>query len=431
MGHKEFSQTKGFYLVALMLVVFILHPLNLFAEDKQLEKTFKVEIKDKLSSVDVQDAELSEVLKKIENRTGTLISIGKELTGKKITAQFENLDIESALKEILRDNYYVLTFEQDPKNKEKRILKEVKAGGPIIGSKPLKGRLISLDIPYGNGKGEVGAIKGEEGSSVGPPSFAVDNAGNIYILDTVNNRVQICSTDGKYQSTVLLQKDTFASDIAVDKYGSIYIYDRSVRKLYQYEKNGNIVTSIDIDESRWGGGGTMHIIDNEIYIYACDSNTCGDFIVGRTLFDNLLVGSSVEETKRFKEKGKGGLSGKKYMTGLKGFEKGELEIKEKDSPISKRMSFPLSRIFSIGYLGEDKKGNVYLETIQNDENKDIAVEVHKFDVDNDYHGTITMPKSHVFIAPIKDYFVSQEGVVYRFRPEENKLRLQIFFTEGN
>jgi len=431
MGHKEFSQTKGFYLVALMLVVFILHPLNLFAEDKQLEKTFKVEVKDKLISVDVQDAELSEVLKEIANATGILISIGKELTGKKITAQFENLDIESALKEILRDNYYVLTFEQYPKNKEKGILKEVKAGGPIIGSKPLTGRLITLDIPYGNGKGEVGAIKGEEGSSVGPPSFAVDNTGNIYILDTVNNRVQIYSTDGKYQSTVLLQKNTFASDMAVDKYGFVYSYDRSVRKLYQYEKNGNIVTSINIDEGRWGGGGTMHIIDNEIYIYACDSKTCGDFIVGRTLFDNLLVGLSVEETKKFKEKGKQGLSGKKFMTSLKRFERGEMEIKEKDSPISKRMSFPLSRIFSIGYLGEDKKGNVYLETIQDDENKDIAVEVHKFDVNNNYHGTITMPKSYVFIAPIKDYFVSQEGVVYRFRPEEDKLRLQILFTEGN
>ncbi len=431
MGHKEFSQTKGFYLVALMVVVFILHPLNLFAEDKKLEKTFKVEVKDKLISVDVQDAELSEVLKEIENATGILISIGKELTGKKITAQFENLDMESALREILRDNYYVLTFEQDPKNKEKGILKEVKAERTIIGSKPYKGRMITIDIPYGNGKGEVGAIKGEEGSSVGPRSYTVDNMGNIYILDNVNNRVQIYSAEGNFQSTVLYQKDIFASDIAVDKYGFVYIYDRSVRKLYQYEKNGNIVTSIDIDEGRWGGGGTMHIIDNEIYIYACDSNTCGDFIVGRTLFDNLLVGPSVEETKRFKEKGKGGLSGKKYMTGLKGFEKGELEIKEKDSTTFKAMSFPIRGIQSIEFVGEDKRVDNYLKTARYDENKGIVVEVHKFSFDNDYLCTITMPKSYIFFVPNREYFVNKDGTVYRLLPESDKLRLEIFQSEDN
>ncbi len=70
----------------------------------------------------------------------------------KITVNLENSDVEGALKNILNNSssYYVFTFIQDPKNKEKNILKEIKTEGDIIGSKRYKGKMISFNIPYGS-----------------------------------------------------------------------------------------------------------------------------------------------------------------------------------------------------------------------------------------------------------------------------------------
>ncbi len=427
MGNKEFLKTKSFYLVTFLLVLFILHPMNILGKEENPENTYTIEIKDNLITVDVEDADLSEVLKEIEKGTGVKITIGKELIGKKITAQFEDLDIESALKEILNrsDSHYVLTFLQDPENKEKFILKEVKAEGDIIGSRPLKVKMVTVDIPYGSGKGEVGAFDEGEGALMGPKSFAVDDKGNIYICDTVNSRVLIFSSGGKYLSTIPIITEGMAEDIVIDSSGFVYIYD-NLGKLLQYDKNGNFVNKINIDESRLGGGGTMHIINNEIYIYACDYSTCRDFIIGGTLSNNVLVSPSTEELKNLKDKGKQGLSGKKYMTGLKRFEKGELEIKDKDSTTLKSMSFPLKEILSIKFLGEDKRENLFIKTERDDENKKLVVEVHKFNTDGDYLNTIQMPESNICFWSLKNYEVNKEGTIYEFSPEKEKLRLNIF-----
>lgn len=431
MGNNKLLKTKAFYFITFLLVLFILYPLNLFGQVETPGTTFKVEVTDNLATVNVQDADLSEVLKEIEKATGVKITIGKELIGKKITAQFEDLDIESALKEILNrsDSYYVLNFLQDPVNKEKYVLKDVKAEGDIIGSKPLKVKMVTVDIPYGSGKGEVGAVDAGEGAIIGPKSFTVDDKGNIYICDTVNERIQVFSSNGKYLSTISFKKGTFAEDIDIDKQGFVYVYNRV--KLYQYDKKGNIVTSIDVDESRWGGGGTMHVINNEIYIYACDYDTCGDFLIGRTLFNNMLVGPSVEEPKRFNEKGKQGLSQKKYMTGLKRFERGETEIKDRDGATFKIMSFPLKEILSIKFLGEDKRENLYIKTERDNETHELVVEVHKFNADGDYLNTIQMSPSNIHFWSVKNCEVSKDGTIYQFLPEKDRLRLNIFPYESN
>jgi len=431
MGNKEFLKTKGFYLVTFLFVLLILQPLDSLGQGEQPEKTFKVEIKDNLISVDVQDADISEVLKEIERGTGVWISIGKELTGKKITANFENLDVEDALKTILSDHYYVSVYSRALTDKEKYILNEVKVEGTAIGSKPYKGKMIAVEIPYGSGKGEVGVVDAGEGAMSGPPSFTVDEKGNIYILDPLNKRIQIFSSHGGYLSSIPLK--TEACDIAVDEFGFIYIYHCGggiVKKLYQYKKDGSIVSVIDVDERRWEAGGKMHIINNEIYVYACDSNTCRDFIIGRTL-NNVLVGPSVEELKKLKEKGKQGISGNKYMTGLKRFEKGELEIKDRDDAIFKIMTLPLKEIFSIEFLGEVRRGSFFIKTERGDENKKLVVEVHKFNTDGDYLSTIHMSESKINFWSVKNYEVGKDGTIYEFLPEKEKLRLNIFPSEGN
>jgi hypothetical protein len=338
--------------------------------------------------------------------------------------------VETALKTLLRDYPYIFTYRKDPLQ-GKRILKEVKTIDTAIGSKPSKRRIVTVEIPYGSGKGEVGAVKGGEGANTGPKSFAVDDQGNIYVCDTLNKRVQIFSLGGAYLSTIPLTQGISAEDIIVDRHGSVYIYDGSVRRLYQFERNGTILSSIGVDVGRWGDGGTMHMVNNEIYVYACDTDeSCGDFIIGRVI-DRVLVGLSEEEPRGYKEMGRQAFSGRKYMTKLVGFKRSEMEMFWKESALSEKISFPFEEIQSIEFLGEDGRANVYAQTLRSTQKMEIVVEIQKFDSHYNYLSTITVPKRDVFFVPHKEYSVSKDGTIYRFLPEDDKLRLDIFLSENN
>ncbi|MDA8242433.1 MAG: hypothetical protein M0Z67_18940 [Nitrospiraceae bacterium] len=81
MRNKGFLKTKGFYVVIFLLILFILYPLDLFGQEENPEKALKVEIKDNLVSVNVEDADLSEVLNEIGKRIGVKVTVGRELVG--------------------------------------------------------------------------------------------------------------------------------------------------------------------------------------------------------------------------------------------------------------------------------------------------------------------------------------------------------------
>ena len=216
--------------------------------------------------MDVEDEDIPAVLKEIGKGTGVNITIDEKLIGQKVTAKFEDKDIEAALREILRGQYYILSFKHDPANIAKKTLIEVRAKGYVLGSKTLKGKLITVEIHYGSGKGEIGIINEGEGAMSGPPSFAVDDTCKIYIPDAINHRILIFSTQGQYLSDIPLE--TGASDIVVDSKGFIYIYVHGIGKLYQYDKGGTIVTSFDIDSAR-PVTGPLHLVNKAIYFEYC------------------------------------------------------------------------------------------------------------------------------------------------------------------
>ncbi|MCL5022135.1 MAG: hypothetical protein M1497_01995 [Nitrospirae bacterium] len=432
MKKEPLIRARGFHVVIGLILLFVLYPVHLFGQTENPQKPNKVEVVGGLVTVDVEDVEISDVLKRIEKGSGVKTIIGQGLVGKKVTASFEDKDIEEALRNILRGHYYVLSFTHDPMDKEKKSLREVKAGGPEIGSKLLERLVITKEISYGNGREDVGSVDEGEGALTGPQSFAVSDKGDIYVCDTVNKRVQIFSPSGNYLATIPLETGVFAQDIVVDRREFVYIYDRMTTRLYQYGKNGTMITFIDVDEGRWGGyGGIMHIIDNEINMYVCDSITCGDFIIGKLSADNILVGPSVDEARRPRDQGRQGLSGRKYMTGLRRFEEGKLELKEKDSATSKTVFFPLNNILSTEFIEEDNKENAYVVIMRDGENEQLVVDVHKFDKEGNYLNTIQVPTGKIRFSSTKNLLVGKEGTIYRFLPEKEKLTINIFPSETN
>lgn len=393
----------------------------------------KVEVKDNLVTADIEDADISEVLNEIEKGTGTKITIGQTLMGKKVTTKFEDKDVEDALREILRGYYYVLLYKHDPNDKKKKELIEVEAKGDVIGSKPLKGKLITVDIPYGKGTGEVRAVKESEGGSIGPRSFAVDGEGKIYICDTWNGRVQVFSTSRGFLFSIPLKEDTFASDIVVDDRGFIYIYDGGVQKLYQIDKNGKVVAFINVESPR-GVLLPLHYANNAIYFIDCDANHCEYFVIGRILFNNLLVGPSAEERlQRSPGQDQSTLrtSGRKYegRRFVQGYNT-QLDIIEKDGLTSKMLSLPAEEGILHGNLNiEDAKGNLYFARTYLKDNYQLWY-IDKFDAAADYIGTAQIPSGSGFqFWAAKDFVLGKTGHLYRFTPGEKNLTLHIFLNE--
>jgi hypothetical protein len=82
--------------------------------------------------------------------------------------------------------------------------------------------------PWGSAEGELGRRVPEEGAPEGPMSFVVSEDGRVFVLDQVNQRVQVFK-DGKFSREIKIPGDTF-QDLAVDPDGRVVLLDRLAQK---------------------------------------------------------------------------------------------------------------------------------------------------------------------------------------------------------
>ena len=105
------------------------------------------------------------------------------------------------------------------------------------------GRFILKWGSFGSGDGEF----------FKPEGIAVDKSGNVYVADTLNNRIQKFSKNGDF----ILKWGSFGSGdeqfnqpkgITVDEYGYVYVADTFNHRIQKFTSNGQFVT-------KWGSEG--------------------------------------------------------------------------------------------------------------------------------------------------------------------------------
>jgi uncharacterized protein (TIGR03663 family) len=147
-------------------------------------------------------------------------------------------------------------------------------------------------LQWGSYRSTGGAAVGDEGFFWGPRDIAIDAAGNLYVTDTGNKRVQVFSSEGKF----LAQWGGFGVEdgqmdepvgIAIDEEGYIYVADTWNQRVQKFDKDFNFVAKWPI--SGWYGqsvvnkpylavaAGRVYVTDPEGYrVLVFDQN--GEFI---------------------------------------------------------------------------------------------------------------------------------------------------------
>lgn len=100
-----------------------------------------------------------------------------------------------------------------------------------------------LEIPWGDGPGQVGRRLADESAPEGPMSFVVTDDGRLVLLDQVNQRVQVFDPD-QPPTSVALPADTY-EDLDLDKDGNLVVIDRLARRSIEtFGPDGKLLSSV-------------------------------------------------------------------------------------------------------------------------------------------------------------------------------------------
>ena len=95
-----------------------------------------------------------------------------------------------------------------------------------------------------------GANGENDGEFKGPQGMAIDGSGNLYVVDWANHRIQKFDLDGNFlgkwgsQGSGDGQFD-FPQDVAVDADGNVYVTDSDNNRVQKFDSSGNFLT-------KWG-----------------------------------------------------------------------------------------------------------------------------------------------------------------------------------
>jgi hypothetical protein len=366
-------------------------------------------------SVQIEDQPLAQVMTAIAEQAGITIDFyDVAAMERRVSARFRDEPLEEGLRRILRENY-VFSFArlQDGGTR----LTQVRVGDRSMRANAVRisGKSRTNHFRYGNDATSIGSVREGEGAHIGPGSFAADDQGRLYVLDTVNNRVQVYAPDGKHLRSIEL-KGEMPEDLTLRADGSLTVYDLN-GNIYQYGANGEALAELPMDETQWHTRGPMHWVGDQLYVRV---NGVGDRLVAVLENGRLAeVPVPLRPNSEVVQPGTvGETTGRRYAAVLHEEQRGA-EIRVSGRAESATLFIPLQDIVSVEVLGEDKHGNVYVKT-EADKDNQIQVEVSRFDRKGEYHGTLPIPGNDYEFWSTRTLTVTQEGVIHQFMPGEEQ-----------
>lgn len=136
-----------------------------------------------------------------------------------------------------------------------------------------------ISIPWGKGPREAGLILGDEGSTIGPQAMDVDHTGTIYLLDQVNDRIQILAPHGDLIDEIPLELGPLG-DLALGGDGTAYV----LNDLPEGPGSHPVVHEVGLDAGEFSEAPTrtvhtpesepalLRVVDHEPWVYGTPSD---------------------------------------------------------------------------------------------------------------------------------------------------------------
>ncbi len=163
-------------------------------------------------------------------------------------------------------------------------------------------RIAVFDTKSFESKGYFGAPgkagKLENGTFAGPTNVAIDRQGNIYVADTLNCRVQVLDSAGKFLRTFGLQGDRPGEfirpkGIAVDSEGHVYVADAEFNNFQIFSPEGRPLLAVGVLGSARGEFGLIA----GLYIDSKDQIYTSEMYIGRIQVFQYIPQSASKEGK--------------------------------------------------------------------------------------------------------------------------------------
>lgn len=127
------------------------------------------------------------------------------------------------------------------------------------------GQAIKLfDIAYGDGDENLRRTEIKVDSKIlTPKSFTVDEAGNFYILDTLNDKIKVYSETGTYKKSITLPFDLYGLDIEkINENIFVYADDCNLYKINE-QNSDNIELVTNISRENIAG---IYSVDDDLFV---------------------------------------------------------------------------------------------------------------------------------------------------------------------
>ncbi len=280
---------------------------------------------------------------------------------------------------------------------------------------------LSVVIPTGNTRESVDVPR--YASGFGPQSFGVDRQGNIFICDTVNRRVQAFAANGTYRTTIPVREPAAPADIAIDDAGNLYVLDDAQGILDQYDPQGRLQRRIPVvvEQPR----GPLHIVGETLYLSSENSDRPIGVIV-RGLLEPVAETSGVMPSSSLLGI-VGRTSGRRYTVERVDSTRGIVKVFDAAGTPIQTINVCAPQVLSIRFLQEDAAGNIYVQVERSaPAGIGVMLEVHVFDAQGAFVCRVPLPENRYETSTVKLLDVGVDGSIYQFMPQFDGSRLNVF-----
>ena len=266
----------------------------------------------------------------------------------------------------------------------------------------------TFTAPWGSAQGKLGRRVPEEGAPEGPMSFTVAEDGKVYVLDQINQRVQIFE-NGKFSREITIPGDTF-QDLAVGENGRIVLLDRLAQKAVVFLEPEQRIP-LEGPHVPEGGGVTGMFVNDGVWVEVehrklvrvagADGKADPDrpWLDGRHTADGAYL----------------------VLAALDGRLAVNITLKPIDSagaPVVRRVEFN-EKILFLTALESDPEGNIYLGARL--EKTEVLVIISP---DGPELGRVALPVAEIELEQFRALRMGQDGGIYQLHFAESGARLR-------